>query len=127
MRDVDWKMSIAVRNHWHGRDSGGIKLCPLLADLDRLLKHLDEIGLKPGHAIAQCEHCGDEHRWVLIKELMLHALELRPPNQSKLLEEVDKGLESVRELYGGKEKYEEMKREAEAFFATLPPGNRYTP
>lgn len=58
---------------------------------------------------------------------MVHALELRPANQSKLLEEVDKSLESVRKLYGGKEKYEEMKRESEAFFATLAPCNRYTP
>jgi hypothetical protein len=99
----------------------------LLADLDRLLKHLDEIGLRPGHAIAHCEHCGDEHRWVLIKELMCHALELRPANQSKLLEEVDKSLESVRELYGGKEKYDEMKKDSEAFFAKLGDCNRYTP
>jgi hypothetical protein len=127
MRDVDWRMSIAIRNHWRGQDTGGIKLCSLLADLDGLLKHLDEIGLKPGNAIAHCEHCGEEHRWALIKELMCHALELRPENQSKLLEEVDKNLDGVRQLYGGKDGYEAMKREAEAFFATLPPGNRYTP
>lgn len=86
MRDVDWRMSITIRNHWRGKDAGQVKLCPLLADLDGLLKHLDEIGLKPGHAIAHCEQCGEEHRWVLIKELMCHALELRPANQSKLLE-----------------------------------------
>lgn len=127
MRDIDWKTSIAVRNQWRGLPTGEMKLCPLLADLDRLLEYLDEIGLKPGHAIAHCEHCGEEHRWALLKELMLHALELRAPNQSRLLEEVDKSLARVRELYGGKEGYEAMKRESEAFFAKLGTGNRYTP
>jgi hypothetical protein len=127
VRDIDWKLSIAVRDRWQGKEAGDIALCPLLADLDYLLTYLDEIGLEPGHAIAKCTHCGEEHRWVLIKELMHHALTMRSPDHSRLLDKVDKSLNKVRDLYGGKEKYEEMRRAGEAYFSKLKPGHRYMP
>ena len=127
MRKVDWDMAIAVRDHWQGRGSPRSDLCPLLADVDALLKHLDEIGLTPGDVIDPCPSCGQEHRWTLLKELMCLALKLQPARQSKLLAAVDQSLESVRALYGGKEKYEAMEQEAEKFFARVGAGNLYKP
>jgi hypothetical protein len=127
MRAIDWQMSIAVRDHWHGRGNPKLMLCPLLCDLDGLLSYLDRIALRPGFSVSPCPHCGQEHRWALIKELMCHALELRPAHSSKLLKEVDRRLESVRALYGGKAEYEAMCREAEAFFARVGTDNVYKP
>lgn len=127
MRSVDWHMAIALRDHWQGRDSPRGDLCPLLADVDALLKHLDEIGLNPGEVIDPCPSCGQEHRWALLKELMCFALKLQPARTSRLLAAVDQSLESVRALYGGKEGYEKMEQEAEKFFARVGASNLYKP
>ncbi|MDP2827560.1 MAG: hypothetical protein Q8O37_03035 [Sulfuricellaceae bacterium] len=127
MRTVDRNLAIAVRNHWCGVETPGIVLCPLLADLDRLLKYLDETGIKPGCAIMTCPECGEYHRWVLLNELMIFALDIRPDNKSRLMEMVDSRLDEVRAMYGGDEGYLEMKKEAEAFFAKVGAGRSYTP
>jgi hypothetical protein len=119
MRGIDWNLAIAVRNHWQGKTDTGIRLCPLLADLDRLLNYLEETGLRPGHAIDCCPECQDEHRWALLKMLMGFALQMRPASRSRLLMEVDKSLESVRALYGGEKGYREMQDGAETFFDKL--------
>jgi hypothetical protein len=119
MRGIDWKLATVVRDHWLGISAHGFPLCPLLANLDRLLAYLDEAGIKPGHAVACCPECGDEHRWALLHELMRSVLEIYPDRKSALLKAVDRNLEPVRALYGGKEKYEEMRRAAEAYFASV--------
>lgn len=125
MRGIDWDTAIAVREHWIGKPVAGFRLCPLLANLDGLLAYLDAIELRPGEAIGCCPECGGEHRWVLIKELMIHAIAIRPDRPSRLMRVVDAGLEPVREQYGGREKFEQMQREAEAFFARVRTENRY--
>jgi len=124
MRKVDWDTAVAARDHWHGK-AAKTGLCPLLADADALLRYLDEIGLTPGHAVSSCPSCGQDHRWVLLRQLMCFALELQPPRQSKLLTAVDQLLEPVRALYGGKEEYEAMQREAEEAFARVGAGKVY--
>ena len=127
MRAIDWKLAMAVKDHWQGRKTPGITLCPILLDLDRLLAYLDEIDIKPGHAVACCPECGDEHRWTLLKTLMCSVLDLYPDRHSALLQAVDQGLESVRALYGGKEKYREMTKAAEEYFAKVNADNCYVP
>ena len=67
MRKVDWNMAIALRDHWQGGDSPRSDLCPLVADVDALLKYLDEIGLKPGDVIDPCPAFGQEQRSTLRK------------------------------------------------------------
>lgn len=122
MRAIDWRMSVAVRNHWKGQEMPDIKICPLLADLDRLLVYLDEAGITPGHVVDPCPECGQEHRWALLHELMIHALDIRPASQSKLLRTVDKKLEEVRAFYGGEDGYRSMRQDAEAFFTDVDSG-----
>lgn len=126
MRAIDWNLSIAVVNHWNGKLNPSVKLCPLLADLDRLLQYLEATRLKPGHAIDKCPQCGEEHRWTLLKELLIHALDLRPAHQHPLLESVDRSLDSVRKLYGGDAGYKAMKKGAEEYFAKLGANNNDT-
>ena len=123
MREIDWKLAAAVKEHWQGRATPGITPCPLLTDFDRLLVYLDEIGLKPGHAVASCPACSDEHRWALIKQLMSYALEVFPDRRNALLEAVDRNLGSVRALYGGDEGYREMQKGAAEFFAKVDADN----
>ena len=127
MRAIDWKLAVAVRDHWQGIKTPEVTLCALLVDLDRLLAYLDNKGLKPGHSIARCPECDDEHRWTLLKALMCSVLDLYPDRHSALLKEVDQGLESVRAMYGGKEQYQEMLKEAEAYFAKVGADNCYVP
>lgn len=119
MRSIDWDMSQDLYAHWLGIEVPGVKLCQLLADLDRMLKYFDEVDLKPWHAICPCPECGDYHRWVLLRELMSNALTLRPPDTSKLLGTVDKNLEPVRALYGGEKGMQEMRLAAANFFASV--------
>jgi hypothetical protein len=119
MRGIDSNMAIAVRNHWQGIDAPGVVICPLLADLDKLLEYLDAIELTPGHAICPCLVCGGDHRWVLIKRLMMYALDVRPARHSKLLSMVDGNLEPVRELYGGEEGARALFSAGEEFFAKV--------
>lgn len=127
MRAVDWNLAVAVRNHWNGAETPVIEICPLLADLDYLLKYLDEAGIRPGQAIGVCPECGNDHRWALLRELMIYALDIRPARHSRLLEMVDRSLDEVRAMYGGEEGYREMKLEAEAFFAKAGAKFNYTP
>lgn len=112
-------MAIALRNHWKGQATPGIKLCPLLADLDGLLVYLDAAGIRPGHAIYECPACGADHRWALLHELMIHVLEIRPASQSRLLTIIDRKLEVDREMYGGEKGFRSMRQGAEVFFAGL--------
>lgn len=116
---------MAVRDHWYGKGKPGTDLCPLLSDLDRLLAFLEEKGFKPGYAIDVCPGCGQDHRWVLIKELMIIALGLRPPQHSKLLWIISKQQEALYEEFGGKEGYKKYREDAEAFFARVGAGKRY--
>jgi hypothetical protein len=119
MRSQDFYLAILLRNHWKGRKTSKVMLCPLLADLDQLLAYLDEAGLKPGHAIGVCPKCGEEHRWALLKELMIYAKEIRPDSQHRLIEMVDRSLDSERAMYGGEEGFREFRKEEEAFFMAL--------
>lgn len=119
MRTIDWNLAIALKKHWQEKEAANAKLCPLLADLDRLLICLDENNFRPGDALSICPECGQEHRWALLKELMHHALEMRPASQSKLLEMVEMNLEDVHELYGGKEGYRAMRKAAAEYFAKV--------
>lgn len=117
MRAVDFQLEIAVKRHWQGEEVAG--LCPLLANVDQLLKYLDEEDFAPGDAITRCPVCGNDHRWVLLKGLLIFALELRPHNKTKLLVQVDKSLDEIRALYGGEAGYKEMTCKADEFFAKL--------
>ncbi|GMU50727.1 MAG: hypothetical protein AMXMBFR31_29530 [Candidatus Desulfobacillus denitrificans] len=117
MRGIDRRMSEFLFAHWVGIEVEGVKLCPLLADLDRMLKYFDEIELKPGYALNPCPECGEEHRWAMLKGCLMNALAIRPPDTSKLLGTVDKSLEPVRGLYGGEEGFREMQMAAMSFFA----------
>ncbi|MFZ4539032.1 hypothetical protein [Propionivibrio sp.] len=126
MRSIDSNMAIAVRNHWHGVETPGITLCPLLADLDRLLIHLDAVGMTPGDALLPCPECGDYHRWMLLKELLIFALDATPPRHSKLLAVVNGNLDEVRAMYGGADGYRKYKKDAAEFFARVGAGNNYS-
>ena len=126
MRSIDAALAIAVRNHWRGMTTPGAKLCPLLADLDRLLAYVDEIGLRPGFAIDVCPGGGEDHRWALLKRMMEEALVLRPAHPSSLLATTAMRLARMHELYGGKEAYDEMRRNAEKYFAKVGADNQYT-
>lgn len=127
MRSIDWNLAIAVKKFWMGKEVAGVELCPLLANRENLVKFLDEAGIRPGLAVAKCPACGDEHRWVLIKLLMEQALEMQPVGGSALLAAVNKKLEEEQAFYGGKEKYQEMRKGAEEFFAKIDAKDVYSP
>lgn len=115
MRSEDFYMAIILRGHWQGRETPEVKLCPLLADLDQLLEYLDQIGLKPGHAIGVCPGCGEDHRWTLLRDLMINAKGIRPDSQHRLIEMVDRSRDSERAMYG-EEGFRELNKGAEKFF-----------
>lgn len=127
MRGIDINLAIEVRNHWQGLETSNKELCPLLADLDRLLDYLDDASIKPGDVIDPCPECGQEHRWALLKQLMIYALEIRPTHQSRLLAMVDESLEPLRALYGGEKGYREMKECAEDYFKKVDADNNFMP
>ena len=126
MRGVDFRLAMAVKDCWLGKMSPEGTVCPLLADLDRLLTYLDDKGLNPGHAVDCCPECGDEHRWALLKALMCLIMEIYPDRKSALLNAVDQSKAAVYALHGGKEKYLEMRKAAAEYFATVGVDNNYT-
>ena len=126
MRSQDYILAIAVRDYWHGIEQPNVKICPLLADLERLIVYLDEAGIAPGNVIDPCRECGQEHRWALLSKLVMYALEIYPPEESHLMTMVNKRVERVRAQYGGEEGYREMKEAAEQFFKKFHSGNKYT-
>jgi hypothetical protein len=119
MRGIDYRTELLVFALWRGKP---VKedVCPMLADLDRFLLYLEETDHKPGHSICPCPFCAGDHRWALLKALLIRALRLRDRQQTKLLAWTDADLEPVRDLYGGEEKYQEMLAAADEFFAKLP-------
>jgi hypothetical protein len=126
MRGIDFRLSINVKDCWLGKIPAEGAVCPLLADLDRFLIYLDDEGVKPGHAVDCCPECGDEHRWALLKALMSLILEIFPDRKSALLNTVDQNNAAVYALYGGKEKYLEMRKAAAEYFAKVGADNSYT-
>jgi hypothetical protein len=127
MRSQDWNMAMALKKQWEGGDTPGVKLCPLLENLDGLLKYLDDIGLKPGINIPKCPDCGQEHRWSFIRTMMQNALDIKPARKSALLEAVDRKLDGVRAMYGGDKGYREMIKASDEFFARVKADNVYRP
>lgn len=127
MRGQDWNMAMALKTHWEGGDTLGIDLCPLLANLDGLLKYLEDNSVRPGINIPKCPDCGEEHRWSFIRTLLENALDIKPARQSALLEAVDRKLGGVRAMYGGDEGYRKMVKASEEFFATVKVDNVYRP
>lgn len=116
MRHTDRVLADEASAHWHGRGDAGSQICPLIADLDGFLAYLRDIELLPGYAIDRCPACAVEHRWALIKSLLIHALVLRPAASHPLLQAVDKSLDRVRELYGGEEGMRAMMQAASTYF-----------
>ncbi len=128
MRSEDYQMAQVIKFHWHGIDTRGISLCPLLADLGKLLTYLDTNKIRPGDAIMRCPECGDDHRWVLLRDLMEFALDIKPKNQwTPLMKAVDDLLEPVRKAYGGDAGYRTMTIAADDFFTGLDAGNKFGP
>ncbi len=126
MKVIDYNMVIAISEHWKSKVTSVNNMCPLLADLDRLLAYLDEKNITPGNVIDPCPECGQEHRWAMLNRLMVFALDIRDSKQSCLLEKVDNRLEHVRALYGGKEGYKNLQTAAKEYFKGAD-GNVYTP
>ena len=127
MRHEDWQLAVESSRHWQGAAGTTPPHCSLLANLDALLAFLEEAGITPGDAIACCPACKQDHRWVLIKELLIYALDVQPRRNSKLLEWADQSLEEVRELYGGDEGYRKMRTAADAYFAKIGAKDVYRP
>lgn len=127
MRGQDWNMAMALRKHWEGGATTGIDFCPLLENLDGLLKYLDDINLKPGINIPKCPGCGEEHRWSFIRTMMQNALDIKPARKSALLEAVDRKLDEVRAMYGGDDGYRKMVKASEEFFTKVKADNFYRP
>ena len=119
MRSENWNMSLAIIGHWLGESAGSENPCPLLADFDRLIAFLDGLVTMPGDTLWPCPACGIDHRWGLLRELMMAALDLRPDIRTALLETVDCGLDEVRRMYGDKEGYAEYLQKAEEYFAKV--------
>jgi hypothetical protein len=116
MRHTDRLLADEASAHWHGRRDASSQICALIADLDGFLAYLRDIELLPGYAIDRCPACAAEHRWALIKSLLIHALVLRPAASHPLLHAVDKSLDRVRELYGGEEGMRAMMQAASTYF-----------
>jgi hypothetical protein len=127
MRHEDWQLAVESSRYWQGAAGATPPRCSLLANLDALLAFLEEAGITPGDAIAFCPACKHDHRWVLIKELLIYALDVQPRRNSKLLEWADQSLEEVRELYGGDEGYRKMRTAADAYFAKIGAKDVYRP
>jgi hypothetical protein len=116
MRSIDGNLARAINKHWQGQEQSNTDLCSLLANLDQFLAYLDEHVKTPGNVIDPCPECGQEHRWALLSQLLIYALDFRSANQSRMLEMKDKSLESVRALYGGEKGYQEVREKAGEFF-----------
>ena len=127
MRVIDHRLAIEVSEYWMGKRASAEGLCPLLADLDRLLAYLDERDIRPGRVIDPCPECGQEHRWALLNSLMFRALELRPTSQSRMLQVMEERLAPVLALYGGVEGYRDMRKKADEYFSKVGADNVYTP
>lgn len=127
MRIEDHKLAVESASHWHQDAPAAPPPCALLADLDALLSHLEANHITPGNVIDVCPACGKEHRWALIKELLLRALDVQPRRSSPLLEWADRSLDEVRALYGGNAGYRKMRGEAEAYFRKIGAKDVYTP
>lgn len=127
MRRQDLQLAIEMRARWHGKGPSRPPRSTLLANLDEFLAYLDSTDIRPGDAIGCCPACGEDHRWVLIKELLILALEVPPRRSSPLLEWADHSLDEVRELYGGEEGYRKMREAAEAYFKKIGANKVYTP
>jgi hypothetical protein len=67
----DWNLTNRVAAAWRGGSSAD--LCPLLADQDKFLRHCADVDLRPGISIWICPECGTEHRWAMLKTLLMDA------------------------------------------------------
>jgi len=114
MLDEDRRLAELIGAFWSQGDILG-DACPLLADMQRLLSFLDAQGFKPGDALWPCPECGENHRWTLIRELIIQSL-YETEERTKLQEIVDRSLDSVRELYGGRDGYEAYRLAASKYF-----------
>ncbi len=114
MLDTDRRLAELIGAYW---SQGDIleDVCPLLADMQRLLTFLDEQGAQPGDALWPCPVCGENHRWTLLRELVIQSLYVTK-ERTKLQEMIDQRLEAVRALYGGREGYEEYRLAASKYF-----------
>lgn len=125
MRREDWNAALAIRNFWNDPTTESAPECPLFTSIDHLLVGLVRLKIYPGHAISTCPLCGSEHRWVMLKQLLIFGCDLKPRGENRVLDAFYESLAEERELYGGEEGYRRMRKEAEEFFAANPTGDVY--
>ena len=125
MRREDWNAALAIRNFWNDPTTESPPECPLFTSLDHLLAGIVGLKIYPGNAISKCPLCGGEHRWVMLKQLLIFGFDLKPRGENRVLDAFYESLAEERELYGGEEGYRRMRNEAEAFFAANPTGDVY--
>ena len=125
MRREDWNAALAIRNFWNDSTTESPPECPLFASIDHLLAGIVGLKIYPGNAISPCPLCGGEHRWVMLKQLLIFGFDLKPRGENRVLDAFYESLAEERELYGGEEGYRRMRKEADAFFAKNPSGDIY--
>jgi hypothetical protein len=119
MRADDLKLAQTVTRIWRGEAAVPSGCCVRLAHRDQCLAYLDAAGLRPGDAISQCPGCGKDHRWALLRSLLVQALALRPAHRTRLMSEVEALLTPERERFGGEEGLKRYRAAAQAFFAKV--------
>lgn len=127
MRRKDWDAALAVRDHWNDPDANEAPTCVLFKSLDTFLQGIVRLRIYPGNAISQCPFCGEEHRWSLLKQILIFGIDMRPRGDNRVLDAFYESLSEERELYGGEDGYRKMRQKAEEFFSSHPTGDVYLP
>jgi len=125
MRREDWNAALAVRDYWNHPEANDRPNCPLLLSLDTLLEGIVRLKIYPGTAISPCPSCGGEHRWAMLKQLLIFGFDMKPRGESRVLDAFYESMAEERAFYGGEDGYRRMRQQAEAFFAANPSGDVY--
>jgi hypothetical protein len=117
MRGSDWSAAIAIRDYWLQKGSPIKGLCPIFSSPEKLVRYLDGIELRPGHALDPCEVCGGEHRWAFLRMLVEAVLRYFPDlGGSQVVQDVDDLLAPMYEKDGGRDAYWKIEDAGETYF-----------
>lgn len=127
MRREDWNAALAIRDFWKASEGSKAPACPHFTSLDSLLEVIVRLRIYPGHAISSCSMCGGEHRWAMLKQLLILGFDMKPRGENRVLDAFYEMFSENRACYGGDEGYQKMRQAAEAFFANHPSADIYLP
>lgn len=70
MRGIDHQYVLDVNAYWEGDRNVPRPRCPMMRYPAGPWVYLHSVGFKPGHELCPCPHCGGEHRWTVLSQLL---------------------------------------------------------